>query len=1184
MTKTIEALQSGKSRFKWVVLIEGLSGWVGSDASQDAIDDLTSGTDWDGATRVECFVDLTSEQKLTLWDPWPHSGRATIRFYDPSDALPRFLNKRLSGAQTELTVAADRNDTTLTVASTTGFPSSGTAYIGTETIIYGGITGSSFTSVTRGVASPFGCDSSGSGGDNFGNHHRIAVDSNHTQASTLITQLPRVHVGRRVGVWMHTVDSDGALNSKADAQLVFAGRIASIADDFHTVLDLEHVYDTDIKTATLGRDLFAAKIPEGLQLREDRRFEFADFKVTGGAATVLVANPLIVVSGTPASVNEIQQGWYSAGEICDRLNAWLGSELNAGRIYGHYSWASPVSSNVGLRTKCYWKIEHGSKVPAGWEIKMSGEAAAFLGLTDTSGDLRGQQVPFGVESSKAQLAADNPRIKEGKAVPYRSMMFYARGPGSHAQEFGGAIQYSVENPSGIFYNQFDLMPAAVKGSLDSSLDWGIFLFDERVLVVGAYDASDPTEPLLKNCYVAPFQFASTSSGESLMYVGRRLDETEQGAVAVRQILVLEQNWAQLLLRIAYSTGTSGYNHSTYDSLPYGCGWNIPGSLLGPEFERSLLNLPGADMPAVVVIDEATTFADLFRDDFIFRWSFLRWRDQGFEVAEWRTPIASAVAKSYAGTSLALIEANKADAAPNADHRIASIESNDFIRPVVRINFARGFGTQDNANYTRRYKVEDQRAVDDTGGGVKAQVINLRHTFAELAATGAAVDKLLPGFISRMPMASKAARKIVRTVDLRYYEGYGVGDIALVTDSYARDPITGARGISARPAMISRITYSPGGPAYNGGKPRDMYGEMELLFLDVQRGSDYAPCAEVDEGEANAGYDAGTRTFTYYPHAYSHDLAALGLRRGGTTSDTEDLDAENFYAGLPILIVEMDPADPANPTMWQRAVESQTGNTVKVTVALSAPAWDATKKYRIVPDIRGGDSTDRGFVWQADDATFLIESDDPPYDFSQGGKGLSFTQMAGTELAEFIPDVAYGDGRPYDVGIEHAIARTLNAWHDGKSLHQSPSMNTSSLVAGSIAATDWELMYIRPLFLGTEHLTSTIRRVLTVAPRFKSNSGASVSVRVSIGRVMPTEAPGIDTGYGTGYQNPSFASEYSQTTSWTTSSTTEALGADKTLEINCKDIHFGYVYLVIESKGDALVRGLAKCREGAREVG
>lgn len=1179
--KTIEALQAGRSSYKYVVLIEGVSGYVLSDAPQAACQTALAGTDWASATRVEAFIELQNEQKLQLWNPFTTNGTCKVRVYDPTDAFATFVNKRLSGAQTEMTQTHDRNDTTFNVKGTTGFPASGTAYVGTETFTYSGITSSSFTGVTRGIASPFGCDSTGSGGSRFGNHHRLGSSVNHTQAAPLITQLPRVWIGRRVGVFLCTwSQSTLALNAKADWQLVYAGRVASIGDDpqtFHTVFDLEHLAETDIKNVSIGRDLFKGEIAPGLTLITGRVFGFKDRK--GGAWRT--ANALTVVSGTPVSVNEIQAGQYTAGELCDRFNAWLGSELNAARLYGHYNWASPVALNDGLRTICRWKIVDASTIEAEWRFSMPCEVGAFLGLQAFDFDLRGQTI-----SQNHKGTTNENHVRRGSGAPYETLMFYPGGPGRIAQEFSEAINYDIANPTGNFYDQYDLMSYAVKGATDSSLEWGIFLFDERILIVGAYDASSATAPILKNCWIAPFQFAAAKTADAAPFIGRRLDEPESGPVIVRQILVLEQNWAQLLLRLAYSTGTSGYNHSTYDTLPYGCGWNLPGSLLGPEFERSLLNLPGADMPQVVVIDEATTFGELFKDDFLFRWSFVCWRDQGFEIGEWKTPVASLAATSYAGVTLELVEANKADADPNAEHRIASIESNEHIRPVVRVEYARDFGSDRNARYTKALQIEDQRAVDDAGGNVRPQTIRLRHTFAELAATGSAVEKLKAGFITRVTMASKAARKIVRTADLRYWEGYTVGQIALSSDSYARDPITGRRSIASRPAMITRLAYSPGGPPWNKGKSRDPFCEMELMFLDVQRGQNYAPCAQVDVTQANAGYNAALRRLICFPHAYSHSLLSLGLRRGGTTDDIEAVDASHFPAGSKIHIIEIDPANPAAPIEWERTVESQSGDNIILTVALSAPAWDATKEYRIVPQKYSQViAAQQEVVYQADDDDCMVEDLDPPWDFSHGGRGISFTDVTNGEPGEFIPAVAYGDGRPLDPGHEHAIGFTLNAYHDGKSLHQSPAMAWAGPQIGGVIGTgDWHIVSIRSVFLGLEHLSSTVKREFLVAPFFASSTGSTASVRITIGRTMPTETAGDSTGVGQYFQNPRFNSEFSQSTVWTTTSTTFQMGDDATLELNCKDLGNGCVILIVEAMGDTVIYGAPKCYETGRVVG
>jgi hypothetical protein len=943
------------------------------------------------------------------------------------------------------------------------------------------------------------------------------------------------------------------------------------------------LYDSDIKNAPIGKDLWSAQLPTGMYLSEGRTFTFEDRKLVGGAYAYATANALTVVSGTPASVNEIQVGYYSCGQLCDRINAWLGGELAATRIYGHYNFQSPVSSNTGVRTKCYWTVNHGSDVPVGWKITCPGEVGTFLGLTDEEGDLRGQQVVFGVDKGSANRS----RLLEGKLAPCTTLVFHPGGPGRLAQEFNNSTPYATQDASGAFVDQYDLLPYAVKGSCVSTERWGIFLFDENVLIVGSYDDSDPTAPILKNCWVAPFQFTETSGNDALSYVCRRVDEPEAGPITMRQVLILEQTWLTIMLYLFYSTGTTGYNHATYDELGYGIGMNIPGSLLGPEFERSLENMPGAKTPMVVIITKPTKFSDLFTNDLIVRWAFVRWRDQGFEFAQWRTPIASAAAKSYAGTSLALTEANKAaPSGHNDNHRIASIESDEHIRPVIRINYARFFGDQ-SAKYTKSRTIEDPRAVDDAGGGSKVFAIDLRHSFAELSQTGAAVETLANEFIVKLPMASRANRKIVRTISPEYYEGYAVGDIVgNVTDTFARDPVTGERGMVNRPAVITKLAYNPGGPSWiPGAEARKHGGEVELMFLDLQRGRNYAPCAEVDETQTNGGYDALGPTLTCYSHKYSHDLVALNLRRGDTADDTEEVDATNFPAGTKIHIIEMDPANPASPTTWERTVLSQTGDTITLTVALSAPAWDASKKYRIVPQKYSQVvAAQQDVAYQGDDDDHLVEDDEPPWDYSSGGRGLSFVEMTGTEPAEFVPEVAYGDGRPYDPGFDHALAFTANAYIDHKSAHQAPFLvDANSVPIGTPGSTDWELLYIFPLFLGTEHGTSTVKRYLTVAPQFYSVTGASCSLRVSIGRTMPREGVGALTGAGTYYQNPTFTDAHASSSVWTTSSTTEQTGARASIEINCKDLSFGYVYVIVEVMGDMYCRGLPDLCEGPRVV-
>ena len=69
------------------------------------------------------------------------------------------------------------------------------------------------------------------------------------------------------------------------------------------------------------------------------------------------------------------------------------------------------------------------------------------------------------------------------------------------------------------------------------------------------------------------------------------------------------------------------------------------------------------------------------------------------------------------------------------------------------------------------------------GGAKAMPLRLRNTFSQFRNTGAAVESLIPDFIGFMPVMGRASHRLVRSIDMRYWEGYAVGDIAIVTDIY-----------------------------------------------------------------------------------------------------------------------------------------------------------------------------------------------------------------------------------------------------------------------------------------------------------------------------------------------------------------------------------------------------------------
>ncbi len=180
-------------------------------------------------------------------------------------------------------------------------------------------------------------------------------------------------------------------------------------------------------------------------------------------------------------------------------------------------------------------------------------------------------------------------------------------------------------------------------------------------------------------------------------------------------------------------------------------------------------------------------------------------------------------------------------------------------------------------------------------------------------------------------------------------------------------------------------------------------------------------------------------------------------------------------------------------------------------------------------------------------------------------------------------MCYGDGRPYDVGHERGLVDTVNTYFDRKSAYQGSFLWNRTGRANGIT---WNVLFCGPIFLGRDVHSSRVTRLLTVAPFWRSATGAASTLRVSLSRIMPQAGASVDPVlYGAdAFRNPKLTDAFSQSTTWSTSSTTWATGADATLNAGVKDITNGIVWLVVEGGGEAECRGLSKMIEGVRTVG
>lgn len=136
---------------------------------------------------ISCEVDRqTGVASGRAWDL--HLGVDALERQGLLAALFRRPPKRARLTADEATGTA----TTLAVDSTAGWSGTGTAYVGLETVTYGGTTATSFAGLTRGVC---------------GRVHPHYQSSPHSQR--WVTDTPALWVGRLVTLWAHLESPDG---------------------------------------------------------------------------------------------------------------------------------------------------------------------------------------------------------------------------------------------------------------------------------------------------------------------------------------------------------------------------------------------------------------------------------------------------------------------------------------------------------------------------------------------------------------------------------------------------------------------------------------------------------------------------------------------------------------------------------------------------------------------------------------------------------------------------------------------------------------------------------------------------------------------------------------------------------------------------------------------------------------
>lgn len=1066
MGTTLDALNAGYADVVYVAVIEGCPyvltsgdpGGTYNAVSSSSMNGINDAHDAIGGLSVD-WAGMGQEV-----DPWrPFGDAPTLRLivapappsegdHDDLDIFGRLVHKQAGGHETPMGAGAavDCNDLTLTGRHSSGFAASGSVYVGPESMDYSSVDAAGvFTIATRGLHSPFQTES----GARFARTHRAVDPTAATGAPVgvtippLITDEPRQWLGRWVGVWILR-NSGGSYDLPDAGHLAFAGTIASVGADEagRTVIELDHAL-TKIHDTVLHRDQYRAQLVEGCNLTTGQQFGAGTaIEDVAGLTTVKHADALTVVAGAPGSVNEIQAGRYTVQEIADAVNAWLRSEEAASNIDAHCQYTAMFSdASGGIRGR--WEFMD----PAAGTVSVS----AWLSWPDDN-----VAEFMGWESATIAVTGATSGGTVGPKAPLRWV-----------REIGltGAADVTLRNPSGTWVSQNSSLPISITGG-STTVD-GVILVDGIGYLSAAYTS-------------ATAMSVSTTGGVyfDAAYPPAMITVESDATLEVKQVIVMEGTFKALLLKLLLSTGTANFNAATYDALAEPMGCAIPYSIFGAAFEEDLDGLQNADAAATIILSKPTRFGDLMHADFLMRWATLAWGAGRIQCRAWNTPLAG-----YASVSIG--ESSKAVPAGTQDKQRSSWAMDaSSIFNVVKFEY----GADSDGRLRDDISIVDLTSARDYGG--KAITIEARNA-ARRGPSAESIEELVASFSGTVAMFSRPFFRIRRPMAPPYFEQLVPLTVVAYTDPHFRDPTTGSRGVTAWPALVIGSAFDWGGTESGiDGSPRVIppSGTVTLMLLPRIVAGKYSPACKIDDTASTGGYSAGYNSavpgFKVYTGTYSD---------GGT-------DSSYFTDKDKIRIIEIDPSVAASPTTWTAEIDgTPTSTEIVISAALGAPAWDAAKKYIIIPDTYSAVQTgQQDKTFQADDADGLVENSRNPYGLSVLGSSQdpTFTGAVATTLPSRPSTYAYGDGKPLDVAYEFQAAELANNLVGYKAAPMAPEVYDDTRTHSG--ATDYLLTDVIIVGIGEGRLPAPVTRKLYFAPRMRSTDGNTATIRVSLCKLWP----------------------------------------------------------------------------------
>lgn len=829
----------------------------------------------------------------------------------------------------------DADATTIAMNDTTLLPSSGTGYIGQETISWSGKTGTTLTGVQKGLY-PAAGDGAYQSGYYGSTYQRVNV--NQKGRSLAVGTVPFTWMGRMVAAYITTWDARvGEWATDGSEELFYTG---TISREITQEPDGKWRIETTSLVESLDRKICTTmaqvEMEETINLWGDfgRRFTIEERQETW---SILVATGVI----------EVAKGSYTPASLAKAISDELADSGNWTTEPAQTSYGSQSRMKVSQSGKAVLQMRTGNTTTAGaqrnifiypWHQGYPCHALNALGFkwwTDTVVYSATPEMSSGLYG-KDETASNEP------LVLYHPLNRKCNGSRLYVDDVGPLIPDQGDGPTA---QACVMIKDAILDVIGTTETKGGYLV--------RYSARDTT-----NNYLT----LTTRPGWPEAPAGHLARKAADKPVEVDQVFV---PWTKasvagtharrpfdVLLSTLVSTGTSGYNrfyidggpsYRNYDKLPPGWGLGIPADLIDLDsFDAADAHIgcdPLGDRYGYVIGPD-TSWLELFqREAKLFGY--------GLTQRNGQLSLTNIYAPRLSSGDLTIGDATAANEFLWPENK----QSVDTVINEYKCEVVYDYRTNKYAPAVFVTEADSAECLHI----IKQQAI--KHPGVWIGNKAAAAKALLESTLLRRFMRFSSP-VVTDSLSGTHFRRVYPGQIVIYDTTRVMDP-TGS-GLYDTTCYATVLNLQWEFPAY--------VASIELLLhtRDFGFGNPWAPSALVDFDENTGDYDAGWNPTTR--------MLKLVSTQFGETGDMEDGSA--FVAGFSVIVLgRTSPTSVFGPFELESGYDAH-NNELAVPVTVNMAAWDNTLEYVVLFADHALASAAQLLVgtWQADATTELLSAD------------------------------------------------------------------------------------------------------------------------------------------------------------------------------------------------------------------